>query len=91
MKFTWMEKYVKTIGKHLNCKIYYTDEFLKNKEFSLFKKFKVDFIDEEIFVHRITCNGNKGFDRKVMYPFITQNNSKKGYYVFEGAIYILEY
>ena len=30
MKFTWMEKYVKTIGKHLNCKIYYTDEFLKN-------------------------------------------------------------
>ena len=50
-----------------------------------------DFIDEEIFVHRITCNGKKGFDRKVMYPFITQNNSKKGYYVFEGAIYILEY
>ena len=60
-------------------------------QFSLFKKFKVDFIDEKIFVHRITCNGNKGFDRKVMYPFITQNNSKKGYYVFEGAIYILEY
>ena len=55
------------------------------------KENEVIFLDEEIFVHRITCNGNNGFDRKVMYPFITQNNSKKGYYVFEGAIYILEY
>ena len=78
-------------GQSATYNSYTPDEFLKNKEFSLFKKFKVDFIDEEIFVHRITCNGNKGFDRKVMYPFITQNNSKKGYYVFEGAIYILEY
>ena len=78
-------------GQSATYNSYTPDEFLKNKEFSLFKKFKVNFIDEEIFVHRITCNGKKGFDRKVMYPFITQNNSKKGYYVFEGAIYILEY
>ena len=78
-------------GQSATYNSYTPDEFLKNKEFSLFKKFKVNFIDEEIFVHRITCNGNKGFDRKVMYPFITQNNSKKGYYLYEGAIYVLKY
>ena len=73
-------------GQSATYNSYTPDEFLKNKEFSLFKKFKVKFIDEEIFVHRITCNGKKGFDRKVMYPIITQNNSKKGYYAFEGPV-----
>ena len=45
----------------------------------------------EAFLNQFEILGGKGVDRKVMYPFITQNNSKKGYYIFEGAIYILEY
>ena len=78
-------------GQSKTYNTYITEEFLNNKEFSVFKKSNIKFINKKIFVHRITCNGKEGFDRKVMYPFITQNNSKKGYYLFEGAIYILEY
>ena len=35
------------------------DEFLKNKEFSLFKKFKVNFLDEEInALNKLIINSN---------------------------------
>ena len=78
-------------GQSKTYNSYKLEEFLRNKEFSLFKKLNVNFVDGDIFVHRITCNGKRGSDRKVMYPFITQNDSKKGYYLYEGAIYILEY
>ena len=40
----------------------------------------------EVFVHRITCNGSKVADRKVLYPFITVDGSNKAFYVYEGAI-----
>jgi len=63
-------------GQSATYNSYTRDEFLKNKEFSLFKKFKVNFIDEEIFVHRITCNGKKGFDRKD--PELTREMGSRG-------------
>ena len=44
-----------------------------------------------VFVHRITCNGKKVADRKVLYPFITVDGSNKAFYVYEGAIITLEY
>ena len=71
-------------------------EFLVNKEFELVNFEKVFFIvfeenglmneNTEVFVHRITCNGSKVADRKVLYPFITVDGSNKAFYVYEGAI-----
>ena len=70
---------------------YTPEEFLANKEFVLFNEDGIKLGDGEIYAHRISCNGNEEAARKVIYPFVTQDNSKKAYYLFEGAIYILEY
>ena len=69
------------------------DEFLENKEFLLFKKYSknMQLLNDNIYVHRITCNGNNEINRKVFYPFVTFENSNIGYYLFEGAIYKLQY
>ena len=71
-------------------------EFLVNKEFELVnqeKAFSKVFEENglmngntKVFVHRITCNGSKVADRKVLYPFITVDGSNKAFYVYEGAI-----
>ena len=52
-----------------------------------------DFSNEntKVFVHRITCNGRKVTDRKVLYPFITVDGSNKAFYVYEGAIITLKF
>ena len=76
-------------------------EFIENKEFELVnqdrafsKVFKENgLVDEntKVFVHRITCNGKKVVDRKVLYPFITVDGSNKAFYVYEGAIITLKF
>ena len=75
-------------------------EFLGNKEFELanqdnafskvFAEHGLLSDDTKVFVHRITCNGKKVSDRKVLYPFITLDGSNKAFYVYEGAIIKLE-
>ena len=77
-------------GQSMTYNKYTPKEFLNNKEFSLFEETKIMLSEDDIFVHRITCNGKKGFDRKIIYPFVTQDNSNKAYYLFEGAIFILK-
>ena len=69
------------------------EEFLNNKEFFLFKTIfrSLKLKNEKIYVHRITCSGNSVFKRKVFYPFVTFDKLKIGFYLFEGAIYKLEY
>ena len=80
-------------GQSATYNVYNLKEFLSNKEFNLFKKFsyELNLIDTKTYVHRITCNGNNNNTRKVFYPFVTQEGSNKGYYLFEGAIFVLEY
>ena len=80
-------------GQSATYNIYNLKEFLSNKEFNLFKKFsyELNLIDTTTYVHRITCNGNDNKTRKVFYPFITQEASNTGYYLFEGAIFVLKY
>ena len=80
-------------GQSATYNIYNLKEFLSNKEFNLFKKFsdELNLIDTKTYVHRITCNGNNNNTRKVFYPFITQEGSNTGYYLFEGAIFVLKY
>lgn len=72
---------------------YNLNEFFTNKEFKLFRQhaFDLNIQGKAVFVHRITCNGKDVSDRKVMYPFITVEDSRRGFYLFEGAIYFLEY
>ena len=80
-------------GQSATYNIYNLKEFLSNKEFNLFKMFsyELNLIDTKTYVHRITCNGNNNNTRKVFYPFITQEGSNTGYYLFEGAIFVLKY
>jgi len=78
-------------GQSKTYNTYTRDEFLENREFELFVETGVELNGHEIFVHRITCDGRHPSLRRVMYPFITQSGSRKGYYIFEGAIYVLEY
>jgi hypothetical protein len=70
---------------------YTPEEFLANKEFVLFNKDDIELGDGQLYVHRISCNGPEEVARRVLYPFVTQDDSNKAYYLFEGAIYILEY
>ena len=78
-------------GQSMTYNTYSLQDFLRNKEFKLFKENNVLLKDTTIFVHRITCNGKKDSDRKVMYPFVTVDKSTKAYYLFEGAIFLLQY
>jgi len=71
---------------------YTQSEFYNNKEFELFGKYRseIKFDDDIIYVHRISCNGEKGkSQRAVLYPFITTEKGSNAFYLFEGAIYSL--
>ena len=88
-------------GQSATYNAYTLKEFLGNKEFELvnqdnaFSKVLAEngLLNEntKIFVHRITCNGEKVVDRKVLYPFITVDGSNKAFYVYEGAIITLTF
>tara|TARA_Y200000002_G_scaffold337049_1_gene305590 strand:+ start:1151 stop:1639 length:489 start_codon:yes stop_codon:yes gene_type:complete len=88
-------------GQSKTYNAYSIKEFIENKEFELVnqdrafsKVFKENgLVDEntKVFVHRITCNGKKVVDRKVLYPFITVDGSNKAFYVYEGAIITLKF
>ena len=88
-------------GQSATYNSYSIKEFLENKEFELVnqdnafsKVFAQNGLTNEnskVFVHRITCNGKKISDRKVLYPFITVDGSNKAFYVYEGAIITLKF
>ena len=88
-------------GQSATYNAYTIKEFLENKEFELVnqdnafsKVFAQNGLTNEnskVFVHRITCNGKKVSDRKVLYPFITIDRSNKAFYVYEGAIITLKF
>ena len=90
-------------GQTMTYNTYSFDEFLKNKEFDLFAKYKDQLFriknkpvaPSEVFVHRISCNGKDDPNkRRVLYPFVTLSDSekwKRAFYLFEEAIYILKY
>ena len=87
-------------GQSVTYNAYTIKEFIENKEFELVNQEKAfskvfaknGLVDKnkKVFVHRITCNGNKVVDRKVLYPFITVNGSNKAFYIYEGAIITLK-
>ena len=88
-------------GQSKTYNTYTIKELLGNKEFGLVnqdrafsKVFAENGLTNEntkVFVHRITCNGKKVSERKVLYPFITVDRSNKAFYVYEGAIITLKF
>ena len=56
---------------------YTPDEFFSNPEMELFKKNKeeLNFSEENIFVHRITCAKTSD----ALYPFVTQEKNKNAF------------
>tara|TARA_B100000524_G_scaffold318886_1_gene198589 strand:- start:119 stop:607 length:489 start_codon:yes stop_codon:yes gene_type:complete len=88
-------------GQSATYNTYTIQEFLENREFGLVnqnKAFSKVFAENgllnentEVFVHRITCNGKKISDRRVLYPFITVDGTNKAFYVYEGAIITLKF
>ena len=79
-------------GQSATYNKYSQSEFYNNKEFQLFGKYRseIKFDDDIIYVHRISCNGEKGkSQRAVLYPFITTDKGFNAFYLFEGAIYSL--
>ena len=88
-------------GQSKTYNTYTIQEFLENSEFGLVnqdKAFSKVFAENglfnqntKVFVHRITCNGIKVGDRRVLYPFITVDGTNKAFYVYEGAIITLKF
>ena len=75
-------------GQSYTYNTYTPDEFFSNPEMEHFKKNKeeLNFNDEDIFVHRITCAKTSD----VLYPFVTQEKNNNAFYQFEGGIYVLK-
>jgi hypothetical protein len=71
---------------------YDNDAFFANPEFELFLPLRegMTLSSEELFVHRITCEGGGNpAKRRVMYPFVTNEARKSAWYLFEGGVFSL--
>jgi hypothetical protein len=69
---------------------YSNNEFFANPEFSLFIPLKhgMTLSSNALFVHRITCEGSGSpNERRVMYPFVTNEARKSAWYLFEGGVF----
>lgn len=80
-------------GQSMTYTTYKLGDFLKNREFEPFAllddpRFTTA---EEIFVHRVTCEGDGNpAARRVLYPFVTTDGRDVAFYPFEGGIFTLE-
>ncbi|WP_209833798.1 hypothetical protein [Ruegeria sp. HKCCE3926] len=71
---------------------YDNDEFFANPEFELFLPLheEMTLSSDTLFVHRITCEGEGNpAQRRVMYPFVTNEARKSAWYLFEGGVFSL--
>ncbi len=79
-------------GQSSSYTYYDNDEFFINPEFTLFKPIKEEMTlsSETLFVHRITCEGDTDADqRRVIYPFVTNETRQSAWYLFEGGVFSL--
>jgi hypothetical protein len=71
---------------------YAMDDFFLNPEFTLFKaaESEIRLSSQKVFVHRITCEGGGDpAQRRVLYPFVTNEARKSAWYQFEGGVFSL--
>jgi hypothetical protein len=66
--------------------------FFSNPEFELFLPLRegMTLSSQALFVHRITCEGGgNAMNRRVLYPFVTNEARKSAWYLFEGGVFSL--
>ncbi|MCD1626313.1 hypothetical protein K7H22_09950 [Seohaeicola saemankumensis] len=71
---------------------YENDTFFANPEFELFLPLQegMTLSSEALYVHRITCEGGGNpAQRRVIYPFVTNEARKSAWYLFEGGVFSL--
>ena len=71
---------------------YENEAFFANPEFERFLPLRegMTLSSEALFVHRITCEGGDDpAQRRVMYPFVTNEARKSAWYLFEGGVFSL--
>lgn len=71
---------------------YDNDDFFANPEFEVFLPLREEMTlsSEALFVHRVTCEGGGDpAQRRVMYPFVTNEARKSAWYLFEGGVFSL--
>jgi hypothetical protein len=71
---------------------YDNEAFFANPEFDLFFPLHAEMTlnSSSLFVHRITCEGGGNTaQRRVMYPFVTNEARKSAWYLFEGGVFSL--
>lgn len=80
------------VGQSSTYTRYENSNFFANPEFNLFLPLREDMTlsSEVLFVHRITCEGGGDpAQRRVMYPFVTNETRKSAWYLFEGGVFSL--
>ncbi|HCP81988.1 MAG TPA: hypothetical protein DIT67_10500 [Octadecabacter sp.] len=71
---------------------YENEAFFANPEFELFAPLRegMTLSSETLFVHRITCEGGGNpAQRRVIYPFVTNEARHSAWYLFEGGVFSL--
>ena len=69
---------------------YDIESFFLNPEFRLFEPLRSEISSsaQTIFVHRITCSSPDDVgNRRVLYPFVTNDVRQQAWYLFEGGVY----
>jgi hypothetical protein len=76
-------------GQSMTYTTYTNEEFFKNPEFELFRAVSegLTLSSSNVFVHRITCDGQEDTSaRRVLYPIVTNEARASAWYLYEGGI-----
>lgn len=78
-------------GQSMTYTTYDNDAFFENPEFALFHDTRegMELSSHRLFVHRITCNGNGPQQRRVLYPFVTNEARVSAWFLYEGGVFTL--
>lgn len=80
-------------GQSMSYTTYDMVEFLNSGAFELFSPAQAEISQagSKVFVHRISCNGNdEPASRRVLYPFITVDDTLIAWYPFEEGVFKME-
>lgn len=76
-------------GQSMIYTTYANDDFFENPEFQTFAPLREEMTadSEQLYVHRITCNGNDLVPPRVLYPFVTNETRERAWYLYEGGVF----
>lgn len=76
-------------GQSMTYTTYANDDFFENPEFQRFAPLREEMTadSEQLYVHRITCNGNDLVPPRVLYPYVTNETRERAWYLYEGGVF----